>query len=51
MVIWDKQERSSIEYRWTKTKLITTVNQKKGEYIEEPMRTESKNNQTAKSAG
>ena len=35
----------------TKTNVITIPNQNKGEYYNEPMRTQSKNKQTAQSAG
>ena len=33
-------ERFSIECRKTKTKVISTANQKEGKYIEDPMRTQ-----------
>ena len=39
-------ERFSIDCRKTITKVITTANQKTGEYLKKSMRTESKNNNT-----
>ena len=39
------------ESRKTKAKVITTTNQKKGQYTEEPMTTQGKNNETTRRAG
>ena len=36
------------ECRKTKAKVITTTNQKKGQYTEEPMTTHGKNNETTR---
>ena len=44
-------ERIWIDYRWTRTEVITIANQKKGELQKEPIRTSCKNKQTAWSAG
>lgn len=41
-----KGERFSIECRKTKTKAITTANQKEGKYHKEPIRTRIKGKQT-----
>lgn len=43
---WDKLERFSIECLETETKIITLANQKRGKYLEEPMRTQSKTEKT-----
>ena len=40
-------KRFSIESRKTKAKVITTTNQKKGKYPQEPRRSQSQTKQTA----
>ena len=47
----DCWEHFSIECSKSKTDVITTANQKKGKYPEEPMRNQRKNSHTASSAG
>ena len=44
-------EHFSIKCQKTKTKVITKANQNRGKYLLEPMRTQSKTDQTAYSAG
>ena len=46
LMTWDKLERFSIECLKTETKIITLANQKRGKYLEEPMRTQSKTEKT-----
>ena len=41
-------ERSSIDWRTTKIKLTTTANQKKGKYLQEPIRTQRKTTEMPK---
>ena len=43
----NSKERLSNESRKTKTKAIAGANQKKGKYLQEPMRTQSENQETA----